>query len=95
MLRALILDRRGTVELPNDAVEWIDEEFQTISRNVEKDDDDIFYVEDETDDEDFPFELPIENGPDQVDPSRTQSVTTNSEAAPTALSTDNTKGDDQ
>jgi len=97
MVRALLLERDGKVSLPPEAVEWIDDEFYAISREVEKDEeDDIFYVVDDTDDEDFPFELPKENGPDQSDPSHSQSVPTISEAAPTASPTDKPKkGDDR
>lgn len=88
--RAFILQSEGNLELNKDVVGFLKSEFYSISPSVEKDDDDIFYVDDDVDDEDID-EIVKQNGPDQNDPSRSNGSENNDEAVG-AVSTSHDKG---
>jgi transcriptional regulator with XRE-family HTH domain len=79
MLRVLLLEREGTISVPKEAEIWIREEFYKISKAVERDEDDIFYVDDDQDDDELE-EIVTINGSGLPAPSRSMRSKNNTEA---------------
>ena len=71
IVRAFILQSEGEVELSDEVVGFLKDQFYEVARSVSKDDDDIFYVDDDVDDEDID-EMVKQNGPGE-NPSRSNS----------------------
>ena len=70
--RAYILEKQGKIKISKDVQRVLEEEFFGISREMEKDEDDIFYPVDTMDDEEID-DLVMKNGPDCGDPDRLNS----------------------
>jgi transcriptional regulator with XRE-family HTH domain len=79
MVRMFLLAMDGEVEMTDEAANWIREEFHKFGYEIQKDENDIFYALEDTDEEELE-QLVKRNGPDQKGPSRSKTHTTDEKA---------------